>query len=204
MTSRLNYVLSVENKCYEFKLDKFGVRVGEKHHGRRWEINLLKDDFVWWINELVQIWRNPGPSVRTRRAPGFVLILRLCRNSQERFFTLEKLLVGGSVAIRVPEGAKGAGWNSVIDVAQKIGPFVQFMGKTSATVASESERLICRNCGSRDIIEELPEVAVERDVVDATEREGGSYGRREISACNQGAVILEIFLLFQFQLQGRD
>lgn len=118
MEGRLIYVFSVERKLFEFKREKFGDRVSEKHHGRRWEINLLKDDFVWWINELIQKWRNSVPLVRIRRASGFVLTLRLSQNSHGRFFTLEKVLVnGGSVAIRVPEGANGAGWCSLIETA---------------------------------------------------------------------------------------
>lgn len=88
LANRLAFLFSMENKAFEFKHEEFGVRVSKKHHGRRWDISLVKDDFIWWINELLQIWLNSVPLVRTRRTSGCVLTLRLCQNPHGRFFTL--------------------------------------------------------------------------------------------------------------------
>lgn len=189
MDNRLASIFSVENKIFEFRRQKFGVRVSEKHHGRRWEISLLKDDFIRWIHELLQIWRNLVPLIRTRRASGFVLILRLCQNIHGRFFTLEKLHSnGGSVAIRFLEGKKGAGWGLVINAAQKIGPCVEFVSTHSSTVVDESEYLVCRKCGSRDISKVLPKEVMVSPVETLTEKGENGYGRSEELARNQATV----------------
>lgn len=57
------------------------------------------------------------------RGHGYVLTLRLCQNLHGRLFTLEKLHGnGGNVASRFPEGCEGAGWGTIVDATQRVGP----------------------------------------------------------------------------------
>lgn len=106
----------MESKSFEFKSEEQGVLLTEVHHGRSWYIILTRDDYVWWISELVALWRSTRHLVRTRNASGYILTLRLCKKSFGRFFTLEKLFVnGGSVGLHFPQGSNGAGWVSLVD-----------------------------------------------------------------------------------------
>lgn len=77
------------------------------------------------------------------------------------------------------------------------------MGNVSATTAPDSARLVCWNCGSHGIIKGPPEVSAEREAVAVAEREGSSFGRREILGWNQGCVIFGDFLPFQIPISGR-
>lgn len=55
---------------------------------------------------------------------------------------------------------------------------MEFEGNVSASTVHNSARLVCRNCGSHDIIEGLPEIAVAREPIAVPEKEGNSFGRR--------------------------
>lgn len=143
----------MENKTFEFKREDQGVRLSKIHHGRSWYIVLTRDDYVWWISELVGLWRRH--LVRSRRASGYILTLRLCKNSFGRFFTLEKLVVnGGSVGLRFPEGSNGAGWGSLVDVGKRVGPYVNYVGSQTSLAKSITEKYCCRKCGSSDIVKQ--------------------------------------------------
>lgn len=192
MANRFLFHISVENKYFEFKREDNGIRITERHHGRRWGISLLRDEFVWWVSKLALIWRSLVPRVRTHSVSGYVRTLRLCYNLNGRFFTLEKLHDNGhSVALRFSEGCNGAGWYMVIDAAQKVGPYVKFIGSQGDPEPS-SEHLSCRNCGSTDIIKSRVVYAAAeggRVMAIATDLGGIGNGRRENQGKNNASVI---------------
>lgn len=62
MANRRAFSVPVENKVFDFRCNNNGCRVTECHRSGQVSIVFKDDEMLWWVTELVSIWRGTKPA----------------------------------------------------------------------------------------------------------------------------------------------